>query len=58
VTIALIRNNGVDRPFAFVVATLQIVAGLLGILRFAMYRRTWRVNAPIAVPPGDGARSG
>jgi hypothetical protein len=57
VTIVLI-GNGVDRPFAFVVAILQILTGLLGLFLFAMYRRARRVNEPIAVRPVDGARSG
>lgn len=52
VTIVLIRNRGVDRPFAFGVAVSQIVTGLVYFGLLAMYRRAHRVNEPSAARPG------
>jgi hypothetical protein len=51
VTIVLIRDGGVDRPFAVGVAILQIVAGLVDLGLLVMYRRANRVNESAAVPP-------
>lgn len=50
--IVVIRDRGVDRPFAFGVAVMQIFTGLLFFGVLAMYRRAHRVNEAIAVPPG------
>jgi hypothetical protein len=52
VTIAIIRDRGVDRPFTAAIAVLQIVTGLLFFGLLAMYRRAHRLNRPVAVEPG------
>jgi hypothetical protein len=52
VTVVVIRDHGVDRPFAFGVAVLQIITGLVYLVLLAMYRRAHRVNDAVAVPPG------
>lgn len=52
VTIAVMRDRGVDQPFTFGVALLQIITGLAYLGLLPMYRRAHRVNEPVAVPPG------
>jgi hypothetical protein len=48
----VIRGNGVDAPFASGVAVLQIVTGFVYLGLLAMYRRAYRLNDPVSVPPG------
>lgn len=52
VTIVLMRDRGVDQPFAFGVAVLQVITGLVYLGLLAMYRRAYRVNEAVAVRPG------